>query len=480
MNNYDFNVDFSAFFKNIPTDDQKNAIDKFLRFMHPDAREKIFILKGYAGTGKTSLIAALVKMLEVYGHKCLLMAPTGRAAKVLSQYSDHQAYTIHKIIFRQSSIELNASFSINYNKMKNVLFVIDEASMINNNPNDSIMREGLLDSLVNFCFQKQNGCKLLLLGDSAQLPPVGQSISPALSEDAYKKYGIATVVANLKNVVRHEQSSGILYNATVIRNIIENEMFGELPKINFTQFADVVIVPGNELIDILSECYDKDGLDETMVVCRSNKTANIYNNGIRNRILWREDELESGDLIMVAKNNYFWNQQMDSEPDNNAEPKMEFVANGDIAVVQRLRNVRDLFGFRFADCVLKFNDYDDCEIEATVILNTLQAEAPALTDKQQEMLFNNVLEDYYDIPLKKDRINKLKQDPYFNALQIKYAYAVTCHKAQGGQWQNIFVDQGFIPEDTDVRDYCRWLYTAITRATKKLYLVNWQQNQVTT
>ena len=267
-------------------------------------------------------------------------------------------------------------------------------------------------------------------------------------------------------------------NATNIRYVLENALFEQLPKIRFTQFADVKAVPGDELIDTLADCYERDGIEETMVVCRSNKTANIYNNGIRNRILWREDELESGEFVMVAKNNYYWTAQtVEDSNEPNRKNKMDFIANGDIAKVQRVRNVREFYGFRFADCTLEFPDYDDEEFDITVILDTLQAEAPALNEEQQERLFNKVMEDYFDVPLKTDKLKKLKQDPYYNALQIKYAYAVTCHKAQGGQWTNIFVDQGFIPEDTDIRDYCRWLYTAMTRATKRLFLVNWKQKQ---
>ena len=479
MNNYDFIDDFTLFFKKTPNQDQKNVVDFFFHFIKPDTKEKIFVVNGYAGTGKTSLIAALVNMVENYGLKCLLMAPTGRAAKVLSKYAHHTAFTIHKIIFRQSSIDINSSVSIGFNKMKDMLFVVDEASMINNISGENTMTDGVLDSLIHFTFQSDNRCKLLIVGDNAQLPPVGQADSPALLSNTYKRLGFDIIEASLKNVVRQEKMSGILFNATKIRNVIENQLFAELPKISVNQFADVKIVPGNELIDVLSDCYDKDGREETMVVCRSNKTANIYNNGIRNRILWREEELESDELVMVAKNNYFWTEQLNSQlPVNEQENRMDFIANGDIAVVERVRNNRKLFGFKFADCTLRFPDYNDAEMDATILLDTLQAEAPALTQQQQETLFNNVMEDYLDISIKRDRINKIKQDPYYNALQIKYAYAVTCHKAQGGQWKNIFVEQGFIPDDIDVKEYCRWLYTAITRATQTLYLVNWKQNQI--
>lgn len=478
MNITDFIDEFNRFLKKTPTKDQNKALEKFCQFINPQSDEKIFVLNGYAGTGKTSLVAALVNMLETYGLNCILMAPTGRAAKVLSKYANHQAFTIHKVIFRQNSMDINADVSINFNKNRNVLFVVDEASMINNVPSESILRDGLLQSLLNFVFQTDNGCKLLLVGDNAQLPPVGQLDSPALQKQTYANLGFYTSAATLRTVVRQEQMSGILMNATNIRYVLENSLFDQLPKIRFTQFADVKAVPGDELIDTLADFYERDGIEETMVVCRSNKTANIYNNGIRNRILWREDELESGEFVMVAKNNYYWTAQtVEDSNEPNRKNKMDFIANGDIAKVQRVRNVREFYGFRFADCTLEFPDYDDEEFDITVILDTLQAEAPALNEEQQERLFNKVMEDYFDVPLKTDKLKKLKQDPYYNALQIKYAYAVTCHKAQGGQWTNIFVDQGFIPEDTDIRDYCRWLYTAMTRATKRLFLVNWKQKQ---
>ena len=479
MNISDFILHFTRFFKNSPKNDQINALNELEHFIN-NHDEKIFILNGYAGTGKTSLVAALVNMIEHFGINCMMLAPTGRAAKVLAAYANHSAFTIHKIIFRQSGIELNHSFSVSFNKMKNVIFVIDEASMINNSENMNSLTDGVLDSLMDFVFQSDNGCKILFVGDNAQLPPVGQNESPALNPNYYKDKGLKVRTASLKTVVRQVSLSGILENATSIRMIIENALFNELPKIKFNQFPDVINLKGNELIDTLTMCYDHDGMEETMVVCRSNKTTNIYNNGIRNTILWRESELESGELVMIAKNNYFWTQtDIDEmgEDEKILTKQIDFIANGDVAVIDRVRNHRELYGFRFADCSLHFPDYDDFEMEATVILDTLQAEAPALNNTQQENLFNRIMEDYMDIPNKKQRTDKIKQDPYFNALQIKYAYAVTCHKAQGGQWKNVFVDQGYIPDDTDMKDYCRWLYTAITRAKNKLFLVNWKQNQ---
>ena len=429
------------------------------------------MLRGYAGTGKTSLVGALVRTLDKLQQKSVLLAPTGRAAKVFSAYAGHPAFTIHKKIYRQQSFSNELSnFSVNDNLTTHTLYIVDEASMISNEGlSGSMFGTGrLLDDLVQFVYSGQ-GCRLLLMGDTAQLPPVGEEQSPALFADALRGYGLEVVEVDLTQVVRQEQQSGILWNATRLRQLIAEDDCYSLPKIKVSGFADIKVLPGNELIETLNSCYDHDGLDETIVVCRSNKRANIYNKGIRAQILWREDELNTGDLLMVAKNNYFWTEK---------EKEMDFIANGETAVVRRVRRTRELYGFRFADVTLVFPDYNDFELEVNMLLDTLHTDSPALPKAENDRLFYSVLEDYADITVKRERMKKMKADPYYNALQVKYAYAVTCHKAQGGQWQRVFVDQGYVTEDMLTPDYVRWLYTAFTRATETLYLVNWPPNQM--
>ena len=453
-----------------PTLEQEKVMQRLSDFLFLPKNDAIFLLKGYAGTGKTSLFSALVKTLGQLQQKCVLLAPTGRAAKVFASYADHPAYTIHKKIYRQHSVSADmGSFSLNDNLAKHTLFIVDEASMISNEGlAGSVFGSGyLLDDLVQFVYSGE-GCRLMLMGDTAQLPPVGEDLSPALSAEALRGYSLQVFEETLTQVVRHGQESGVLWNATALRQLIAADNYYALPKIKVNGFADISIISGETLIMSLEECYQRDGEDDTIVICRSNKRANIYNKGIRAQILWREEELEGGDRLMVAKNNYFWTQQ---------EKQLDFIANGEMAVVRRIRNERTLYGFRFADVTLMLPDCD-AEIVATVLLDTLHSEAPALTKEENERLFNEVLEDYSDIPQKRDRLKKLKEDPYYNALQIKYAYAVTCHKAQGGQWKNVFIDQGYMPEDALTPDYFRWLYTAFTRATGTLYLVNYPKEQV--
>ena len=311
----------------------------------------------------------------------------------------------------------------------------------------------------------------MLVGDTAQLPPVGEELSPALSRRALEGYGLHVWEGELTQVVRQHDESGILWNATRLRHWITTDGYTGLPQVRIQGFPDIRRVPGDELIEALEEAYSRCGLDQTIVVTRSNKRANIYNNGIRGRILGREEELTGGDQLLVAKNNYFWTAGQKDCP-------FDFLANGDVAVVRKVRRTREMYGFRFADVWLRFPDYDDVELEATVLLDTLQSEAPALTKNQSDALFFAVEADYMDITVRRERLKKLKTDPYFNALQVKYAYTVTCHKAQGGQWQRVFVDQGYVTEDMLTPDYVRWLYTAFTRATETLYLVNWPPDQM--
>jgi len=454
-----------------PTFEQENVVKILADFLFCRKMDVLFLLKGYAGTGKTSLIGALVKTLDQLEQKCVLLAPTGRAAKVFSHYAGHPAYTIHKKIYRQKTFSNEMdNFSINDNLHQHTLFIVDEASMIaNDGLSGSMFGTGrLLDDLIQYVYSGQ-GCRLMLIGDLAQLPPVGEEESPALSADVLKGYGLEVHEAMLTEVVRQLSDSGILWNATELRRYISEEDFFTLPMVKVDGFPDVKVIPGNELIEAIGDSYDRVGMDETIVVCRSNKRANIYNKGIRNTILYREEELETGDLLMVAKNNYFWTEGC---------KELDFIANGEIAEVRRVRREREMYGFRFADVALRFPDYDELELEATVLLDTLHTESPALPKEMNDKLFYAVLEDYSDITIKRERMKKMKSDPYYNALQVKYAYAVTCHKAQGGQWKRVFLDQGYMTEDMLSPDYFRWLYSAFTRATETLYLVNWPKEQM--
>ena len=454
-----------------PTLEQEKAVKSLADFLFSRQQDSVFLLKGYAGTGKTSLIGALVKTLDQLQQKCVLLAPTGRAAKVFSHYAKHSAFTIHKKIYRQRNYSNDMdNFSLDDNLHQQTLFIVDEASMIaNDGLSGAAFGTGrLLDDLIQYVYAG-TGCRLMLIGDTAQLPPVGEEQSPALSPDVLKGYGLEVYEAQLTEGVRQMHDSGILWNATELRRYISEEVFFALPSIRVDGFPDIRIIPGNELIEAINDSYDHAGMDETIVVCRSNKRANIYNRGIRNMILYREDELNSGDLLMVAKNNYFWTEQC---------KEIDFIANGDIAVVRRVRRVREAYGFRFADVVLAFPDYGDVELEVKLLLDTLHTDTPALPKEQNDKLFYAVLEDYADITVKRERMKKMKADPHYNALQVKYAYAVTCHKAQGGQWKRVFLDQGYMTEDMLTPDYFRWLYTAFTRATETLYLVNWPKEQM--
>lgn len=461
------------------TTGQRLVTDTFARFITSRDDRSAMILRGSAGTGKTTLAGAIVRTMKNLHQKVVLLAPTGRAAKVFSVYSGHPASTIHRRIYRQRKLDGDGGvFTLNYNAMQDTLFIVDEASMVTASMGDSSMFGGvgcLLDDLIRFVYEGRN-CRLLLIGDKAQLPPVGESESPALVGAVIESYGLTVYECDLDEVLRQSNDSGILYNATAIRRMIDRDELTLLPKIRFRGFADIHIVPGNELIESLASSYSKVGLDETMVVTRSNKRANIYNIGIRNSVLDHEDELVTGDMLMIVKNNYFYS--LSPQGDNTVgEASSSFIANGDRATVLRVRNIRELYGFRFADMLLRFPDYDDAELQATVILDSLLAEAPALTREQNEKLFYAVMEDYAHIPQKAERIRKIKQDVYYNALQIKYAYAVTCHKAQGGQWAHVYIDQGYMTDEMLTPDYIHWLYTAFTRASEQLFLVNWSKQQ---
>lgn len=491
-----------------PTQEQAHALEVFAEFLTDRDPHAVMILRGSAGTGKTTLSGAIVRTLKEIHQKVMLLAPTGRAAKVFSLNSGSPAYTIHRRIYREKSFSgVEGQFNLNDNLYTDTLFMVDEASMIANMGlgGMSFGSGCLLDDLVHFVYQGRND-RLLLIGDKAQLPPVGEEESPALHAAMLEGYGLKVYECDLNEVLRQSEESGILYNATMIRQMITHDDITQLPKIHFAGYSDIKPMPGAELIEALADSYHHVGLDDTIVVTRSNKRANIFNQGIRNMVLDREEELSQGDILMIVKNNYYW---MEEERKKIKEKEIEerrvksegtesgtathkvqsskfqvqsneipaFLANGDRAKVLKVRRRIDLYGFRFATLLLQFPDYGNYELEATVLLDTLTSEAPALTHEQQEQLFHQIEEDYQDIPLKADRMKAIRQDQFFNALQVKFAYAVTCHKAQGGQWAHVYVDQGYMTDDMLNPDYIHWLYTAFTRATEMLYLVNWPETQ---
>jgi len=486
----------------VPTTEQENAIEVFCRFMTDGNGHSAMIMRGSAGTGKTTLASAIVKTLLRLRYKVVLLAPTGRAAKVFSLNAGYKALTIHRKIYRQKSfVGENTKFSLNDNLSQDTLFIVDEASMVANYGASETVTFGtgrLLDDLVEFVYSNRN-CKLMLIGDKAQLPPVGEVESPALMSDYMEGYGLNIYECDLNEVLRQAADSGILYNATIIRKMLTHDETTGLPKITFSGFADIKVVPGGELIEQLNSSYSEVGIDDTMVITRSNKRANIYNAGIRNMVLGREEELSTGDMLIIVKNNYYWLEKEKEKIQDSEEQQIIntiksvinkpvkhshstansslFIANGDRAKVLRVRNVRELYGFRFADVLLQFPDYDNYELQVTIILDTLMSDSASLTRQQSEQLFNAVQEDYQDVHLKADRMKSIREDMYYNALQVKYAYAATCHKAQGGQWAHVYIDQGYMTDDMLTPDYIHWLYTAFTRATDKLYLVNWPKTQ---
>lgn len=448
-----------------PNRQQMKLVAAFSRFVTDTEPRPAFVLNGYAGTGKTSLTSALVRSLSDIGIRTILLAPTGRAAKVFAAYSGHGASTIHHHIYQSRKFDPQAmAFNLKRNNFKNTYFIVDEASMISNHPGEyAVFGTGrLLDDLITYVYEGE-GCRLILLGDVAQLPPVGYTDSPALSPEILHSYHLTVYSYTLTDVARQRHDSGILHNATTIRKIISS---GELepPVIRTKGYNDIEVITGEFLSEKIEECYDSDGIDETIIITRSNKRAVMFNQGVRGRVLYMESEICSGDMLLVTKNNYHWA--------DNGDVAMDFIANGDVAIVKRMRSTSELYGFRFADVTLEFPDYH-CEFDAKIILDALYSDTPALSREQNERLLNNVMEDYADIPRRAERFKKLKQDPYFNALQVKFAYSVTCHKAQGGQWKNVFIDMGYIPEEAyNNIDFYRWLYTSFTRAYGKIYLIN--------
>ena len=447
-----------------PTGDQSATLKKLASYISENSNDVIFLLTGYAGTGKTSVISSLVKTLESLRMKSVLLAPTGRAAKVLGSFSGRQAYTIHKKIYRQkSSKDGIGNFTLDRNLHRNTYFVVDEASMISNISSDiSIFGSGkLLDDLLEYVYSGID-CKLILVGDTAQLPPVGSVLSPALETSSLKDYGFGIVFSELKQVVRQSETSGVLMNATRIRlQIAENDLVH--PSIDCESFRDVIRVNGEDLIEEITDSYSKSGLNGTIIVVNSNKQANKYNLGIRNRIFFREEEITPGDMVMVVRNNYYLVEEDESGPG--------FIANGDIAEVRKIRKYEEMYDFRFAQMDLYFPDYD-LEVESKVMLDVLHLDTPALPSDKSRELFQSILADHLHIKTRRKQIEAVKSDPYFNALQIKFAYAVTCHKAQGGQWERVFIDQGMFNRNEITIDYLRWFYTALTRSTDRVYLVN--------
>jgi exodeoxyribonuclease-5 len=454
---------------NIPTDDQSVALKKIASYITDNNNDVIFLMTGYAGTGKTSIISSIVKTLELLRMRSVLLAPTGRAAKVLASYAGKQALTIHKKIYRQkSSKDGLGSFVLDRNLHKDTFFIVDEASMVSNSSGDSsLFGSGkLLDDLIEYVYSGTE-CKLIIVGDTAQLPPVGSAVSPALDPSVLGEYGFGLITTELRQVVRQCETSGVLMNATRVRlQVAENDLVH--PSIDCINFRDMLRITGEELIDEISSAYGTCGLEGTIIVVNSNKQANRYNQGIRNRIFFREEEVSAGDMVMVVKNNYFIIEE-------DADGAAGFIANGDIAEVRKIRKYEERFGFRFAEMVLKFPDYD-LEIESKVLMDVLHLDTPALPPEKNRELFQNVLADHQHIRTRRKQIEAVRNDPYFNALQIKFAYAVTCHKAQGGQWERVFIDQGMFNRNEITIDYLRWFYTALTRATDKVYLVNFAED----
>ena len=463
LNSHSFVSTFLSYLSFTPTADQSSLISLLAEFMANHNEREIMVIKGYAGTGKTNMVAALSKTLPSFKWKSVLLAPTGRAAKVLSNYSEKPAQTIHKKIFRKTpTYDGGVQFTLAENLHRNTVFIVDEASMIGlDNPNSESVYGSLLESLFEYVYSGDN-CKLILVGDTAQLPPVGSSESPALDIDFLKaSYHLNIKYIELKQVARQQDASGILKNATHLRECILN-FEEEFPKLH--TFKDVVRLNGEDLEDALNSAYSKYGFNDVLIVTRSNKRANLFNQAVRTRIRYMDDDLCGGDLMMVVKNNYFWLDE---------KSEAGFIANGDSLQIKKITGRKELYGFNFAECIVELCDYPNSpEITLNLILDSINTDTSALTKEQQQYLFEGVMEDVADQPIKGLRMAYLKKSPYFNALQVKFNYAVTCHKAQGGQWPCVFIDQGYLTKEMLNIEYIRWLYTAFTRATERVYLMN--------
>ena len=453
-----------------PTVCQDTLFDKLSLFVTGSAEHDwLMLVNGYAGTGKTTAIASFIKVLKEFKHNFILLAPTGRSAKVLSNYTGMPAKTIHKQIYRQKSLKDGiGQFSLDMNKNRNTVFIVDEASLITigeSMGSTSLFGSGdVLDDLITYV-RSNSGNRLVLMGDPAQLPPIGMDMSPALDADYLRDYCQDVEECWLRSVVRQEKESGILYNATLLRREIE-ESDTSIPQLSDGGFEDFRRVSGGELIEALSEEIGRYGEDEVVVLCRSNKTANRYNEGIRQRVLYREEQLTKGDKLMIVKNCYQFLEEI---------PELDFIANGDVARLEKIGKYEERYGLKFASATLSFGDYNNVEIDAKIILDTLSSVTPALDQEQHRMLFDGVYADYEHIKTKKKRMDAVREDIYFNALQIKYAAAITGHKSQGGQWKCVFIHNPFWRDEISL-DEKKWLYTAITRGVERVYLVNFKDN----
>lgn len=455
-----FQQKFYSFLPGVPTSDQVDLVERMERFLFQNAGRAGFIIRGYAGTGKTTAIAAMIKTFPSFQLKSVLLAPTGRAAKVLSNFSKKPAFTIHKKIYQsERGKDGQTHFKLGANLHTNTIFIIDEASMISDG---GAYEQSLLDDLIEYVYSGKN-CRLVFIGDIAQLPPVGKLLSPALDP----KYLITNYYLKLKGVelsqvMRQASESGILHNATLIRNQTQEKK--PVLKFALDGFDDVKRIDGLELEDELHTCFSKYGADDTIVITRSNKRANIFNQQIRVRIKDLDDEIATGDYLMIVKNNYFWLDE---------KSPVSFIANGDVAEIMSMGNIEEMYGFRFLNATIRLIDYPQLQpIDVKLLLDSIHSEAPSLTKEDSQRFYEAVMEDYAEVTNKRVKFELLKKNPYFNALQVKFGYAVTCHKSQGGQWKAVFVDQGYLTEEMLDTEYARWLYTAITRATEKLYLVN--------
>ncbi len=456
-------------FPYVPTQDQDGLIGALADYLFESNPNSLFILKGYAGTGKTTIVSSLVEVLPSLGMGYLLLAPTGRAAKVLAGYSGQQAFTIHKKIYRlQTDAQGIMHFALQKNNRRNTVFIVDEASMIpwsSQAGQQSSLFGGanLLDDLMQYVYNGKN-CRMVFIGDTAQLPPVMLQESPALSTAfLQQRYHLSVSSFELQQVVRQSLDSGILRNATSLRKMLASQE-GGFPALKTAGFPDIIRVQGADAADEVDAAFAGREKGEALMICRSNKRANLYNRHIRQRVLFMDDELSAGDRLIVVRNNYYWLPE-----DHDAR----FIANGDILEVKRINREETIHGFRFADVSAGMADYPDMPLlEAKILLDTLDAEGPALSGEDANRLYEAVTQDYQDIPNKRTRTANIRKDPYLNALQVKFAYAMTCHKAQGGQWQHVFVEMGYLRDKVPDKEYLRWLYTAVTRATSKLFLLN--------
>ena len=477
-----------------PTEGQAKVLYHLSAFILTEKERPLYLLRGYAGTGKTTLVSTLVKTLPQIGMRYQLLAPTGRAAKVISNYTGKPASTLHRKLYRFQAVangELRMTRDVN--KHKNTIFIVDECSMISDQGDGFSWSRSLLDDLIEYVFSG-SCCKLLLIGDSAQLPPVGLDISPAMDFDILRNsFNLTLATYEMKEVMRQELDSGILHNATNIRNLMspslqntESPSFGfsqclslsQRPLLDINNFSDIIKIDPMSFEELLWESFgDKRSNNEAVVICRSNKRANMFNQAIRSRVLQEEGELSAGDKLMIVKNNYYWSQQPTANGQQpTANGQITFLANGDMIEITRINKFEEMYGFHFADVDIQLMDYDDAPtLSVKILLETLHSDSPALTNEEAKRLYQAVEEDYMDIPRASDRRKAMKENPYFNALQVKYGYALTCHKTQGGQWNNVFVEAPYLPDETTLElSDLRWLYTAITRAKEKVYLVNFK------